>query len=209
MKNKIISTCLSAVFLLLLVVQPTFANTRLEDAQEKAQELISAQFQSEKVAVDSVRSVAQKNVSADSPVIENLTGSSFINPTYGRFTSKFGMRDIGSGPEFHKGVDIANVAGTNVMAAAAGIVTHSKYMNGYGNVVIIKHMINGQLHSTAYAHLSSLGVSSGQQVSQGESIGKMGNTGRSFGSHLHFEIHIGEWNGGRTNAVDPTRFINL
>jgi len=133
----------------------------------------------------------------------------FINPTYGRFTSKFGWRDIGAGQEFHKGVDIANMIGTNVMAAAGGTVTHSKFMNGYGNVVILKHVIKGQEYATVYAHLSALNVSVGQQVTQGQSIGKMGNTGRSFGSHLHFEIHIGEWNGGRTNAVDPERFINL
>lgn len=163
--------------------------------------------------IDEVLSVAatyKAGTNGNSTVsLASALQSTFIKPTYGRFTSKFGWRDIGAGQEFHKGVDLANVSGTDVVASAAGTVTHSQNMGGYGNVVILKHTLNGKEYATVYAHLSALGVSVGQQVTQGQSVGKMGNTGRSFGSHLHFEIHIGEWNGSRSNAVDPAPYINL
>ncbi|WP_394120656.1 murein hydrolase activator EnvC family protein [Planococcus donghaensis] len=147
--------------------------------------------------------------SAPAPAVSVNASSGFIRPAAGRFTSKFGWRDIGSGPEFHQGVDIANSKGTAIVAAANGFVSYAGSMGGYGNVVIITHSINGQTHATVYAHLNSIGVSVGQQVSQGQNIGGMGNTGRSFGDHLHFEIHVGPWNGGRTNAVNPASYVSL
>lgn len=147
--------------------------------------------------------------SAPEPAVSVNASSGFIRPAAGRYTSKFGWRDIGSGPEFHQGVDIANSKGTAIVAAANGFVSYAGSMGGYGNVVIITHSINGQTHATVYAHLNSIGVSVGQQVSQGQNIGGMGNTGRSFGDHLHFEIHVGPWNGGRTNAVNPASYVSL
>lgn len=145
------------------------------------------------------------------PVEMNIApiSADFIRPTTGRFTSDFGWRDIGAGQEFHQGVDIANSVGTNVVSAAHGFVSFAGSMGGYGNVVIVTHSINGQTHATVYAHLNAIGVSLGQAVSQGQSVGQMGNTGRSFGSHLHFEIHVGPWNGSRSNAVNPESFVSL
>jgi murein DD-endopeptidase MepM/ murein hydrolase activator NlpD len=137
------------------------------------------------------------------------SSSGFITPASGRFTSKFGWRNIGAGPEFHQGVDIANGVGTPILASASGYVSFAGVMGGYGNVIILTHSINGQTHATVYAHLSSIGVSKGQAVSQGQRIGGMGNTGRSFGSHLHFEIHVGPWNGSRSNAVNPAAYVSL
>lgn len=207
MRTKTLLTTISFSLFLLILTPSTLASSRLDDAREVQQELLAGSFQSDRLA-DARGSLARKETPSDA--IQPLVYSDgFISPTYGRFTSKFGWRNIGAGNEFHKGIDIANVAGTNIMAAAAGTITHSKYMGGYGNVVIIKHMIKGKEHATVYAHLSASSVSVGQQVAQGQTVGKMGNTGRSFGSHLHFEIHIGAWNGGRTNAVDPARFIKL
>ncbi len=147
--------------------------------------------------------------SAPEPAVSVNASSGFIRPAAGRYTSKFGWRDIGSGQEFHQGVDIANSKGTAIVAAANGFVSYAGSMGGYGNVVIITHSINGQTHATVYAHLNSIGVSVGQEVSQGQNIGGMGNTGRSFGDHLHFEIHVGPWNGGRTNAVNPASYVSL
>ncbi|WP_298826859.1 M23 family metallopeptidase [uncultured Planococcus sp.] len=181
----------------------------------------------ERVAEDKAKAASQKSVSkpeapsapvaaapapaysAPAPAVSVNASSGFIRPAAGRFTSKFGWRDIGSGPEFHQGVDIANSKGTAIVAAANGFVSYAGSMGGYGNVVIITHSINGQTHATVYAHLNSIGVSVGQQVSQGQNIGGMGNTGRSFGDHLHFEIHVGPWNGGRTNAVNPASYVSL
>ncbi|WP_244404819.1 M23 family metallopeptidase [Saccharococcus caldoxylosilyticus] len=80
-----------------------------------------------------------------------------------------------------------------VVAAASGTVSKSYYSDSYGNVVFIRHTINGTQYETVYAHLRSRAVSEGQTVSQGQFIGYMGNTGESFGQHLHFEIHKPYW----------------
>lgn len=93
----------------------------------------------------------------------------------------------------YNGVDIGAPIGTEVHAAAAGTVILSRsggsYNGGYGNYVVIKHANGTQ---TLYAHLNSILVSSGDTVSQGEAIGYSGNTGRSTGAHLHFEVRGGK-----------------
>src|SRR5690606_23122186 len=194
-------------------------------AEEERQRKLAAERAAQEKAAAEARAAAARRAAASAksantaaapaapaytpPAAQPAKSSGFINPTSGRYTSKFGWRDIGSGPEFHQGVDIANSVGTNIMASANGFVSYAGSMGGYGNVIIITHSLNGQTHATVYAHLSSIGVSVGQSVSQGQSIGAMGNTGRSVGSHLHFEIHVGPWNGGRTNAVNPANYISL
>ena len=88
----------------------------------------------------------------------------------------------------NNGVDIAALVGTPVLAAADGqiiVARNSGYNGGYGDMIIIKH--NGNIQ-TVYAHLSSVGVTTGQYVSKGQTIGAVGNTGRSTGPHLHFEV---------------------
>ncbi|ANU27002.1 murein hydrolase activator EnvC family protein [Planococcus versutus] len=156
----------------------------------------------------SVASVASTPAKAPVQAVASNAGSStFILPASGRFTSGFGGRDIGVGAESHLGMDIANSTGTPIVAAASGVVSHAGNMGGYGNVVIITHSINGQTHSTVYGHMSSINVSVGQSVSQGQQVGGMGNTGRSTGTHLHFEIHVGPWNGARSNAVNPAPYV--
>ncbi|NPC94296.1 peptidoglycan DD-metalloendopeptidase family protein [Bacillus sp. WMMC1349] len=130
----------------------------------------------------------------------------FIRPASGRFTSGFGGRSLGN----HYGIDIANRgSGVPIYAAAAGTVYNARYSSSYGNVVFITHHMNGQTYQTVYAHMSSLKVRSGQRVKQGQVIGTMGNTGRSYGQHLHFEIHKGLWNNSKSNAVDPADYIPL
>lgn len=134
--------------------------------------------------------------SSSSPAV-NAGG--FIWPTAGYVSSKFGPRD----GRLHAGIDIAKKGTVPVYAAASGTVIRAYYSSSYGNVVFISHNINGQVYTTVYAHLSSLGVSSGQRVSQGQFVGYMGNTGRSFGQHLHFEVHKGPWNASKSNAINP------
>ncbi|WP_156874342.1 murein hydrolase activator EnvC family protein [Planococcus halocryophilus] len=140
-------------------------------------------------------------------VANKIENSPLIRPAAGRHTSGFGGRDIGDGAETHLGYDIANATGTSVVAAADGYVSFAGVMGGYGNVVILTHSINGQTHATVYAHLNSINVSISQFVSQGQQVGGMGNTGRSTGTHVHFEVHVGPWNGSRSNAVDPAQYI--
>lgn len=97
----------------------------------------------------------------------------------------------------HNGIDLAAPKGTPIVSAADGIVTlarSSGYNGGYGLMIIIKHP-NGT--ETLYGHLSKLNTHTGAQVSKGQVIGYMGSTGRSTGSHLHYEIH-----GARNSAAD-------
>ncbi|WP_420812565.1 murein hydrolase activator EnvC family protein [Planococcus salinus] len=151
---------------------------------------------------------AKSNVSYAASTASVASGSSnFIRPAQGRRTSGFGGRDIGAGAESHLGLDIANVTGTPIVAAASGYVSHAGYMGGYGNVVIITHSINGRSYATVYGHMNSINARVGQSVSQGQNIGAMGSTGRSTGPHLHFEIHVGSWNGARSNAINPAPYI--
>ncbi|MED2710652.1 MULTISPECIES: SH3 domain-containing protein [Bacillus cereus group] len=131
------------------------------------------------------------------------TTNEFIQPAVGRYTSGFEKR----GGQMHHGLDIAASGIVPVVAAAEGVVTRSYYSTSYGNVVFISHNINGQTYTTVYAHLKSRSVSAGQKVKRGQQLGIMGNTGQSEGQHLHFEIHKGEWNAQKSNAMDPKTYI--
>ncbi|EEL31402.1 SH3 domain-containing protein [Bacillus toyonensis] len=131
------------------------------------------------------------------------TTNEFIQPAVGRYTSGFEKR----GGQMHHGLDIAASGIVPIVAAAEGVVTRSYYSTSYGNVVFISHNINGQTYTTVYAHLKSSSVSAGQKVKRGQQLGIMGNTGQSEGQHLHFEIHKGEWNAQKSNAMDPKTYI--
>ena len=117
-----------------------------------------------------------------------------------RYTSGFGVRQDpkGWGSRMHEGMDMAGAYGTPVYATADGVVEFSGWSNGYGRLIKIRHAYGIE---TRYGHLSQLRVEVGQKVSRGERIGDMGNSGRSTGTHLHYEIRIG---GG---AVNPKTFI--
>jgi murein DD-endopeptidase MepM/ murein hydrolase activator NlpD len=117
-----------------------------------------------------------------------------IWPVNGPVTSPFGYR----WGRLHAGIDIGVPYGTAIHAAASGTVVLAGWTGGYGNYTCLDH--GGGL-ATCYAHQSSYAVSSGVQVSQGQVIGYVGNTGHSFGAHLHFEVRI---NG---NPVDPLGYL--
>lgn len=106
-------------------------------------------------------------------------------------------------------MDIAASGIVPIYAAADGVVIRSYYSTSYGNAVFISHSINGQIYTTVYAHMRNREVSEGQVVSKGQQIGLMGNTGRSYGQHLHFELHRGEWNLSKTNAINPVGIVPL
>jgi len=122
-------------------------------------------------------------------------GHGLIWPVNGPITSGYGPRDIGSGTEFHPGIDIGVPTGTPIRAAAAGSVTIAAPEGGYGNYTCIDH--GGGL-STCYGHQERFLVSAGQQVAQGQIIGLSDCTGRCFGPHLHFEVRI---NGATTDPL--------
>lgn len=111
-----------------------------------------------------------------------------------RFTSPYGYR----WGRLHAGVDFAAPVGTPILAPADGRVIKAGWESGYGNMIRIEHDFGVQ---TVYGHLSKLRVTAGQKVSRGERIGDMGNTGRSTGPHLHYEIRVGG------KPVNPMTFI--
>jgi len=123
-----------------------------------------------------------------------------IIPTIGIVISNFGYRNDPFTGEYkiHEGIDIAAPTGTPVYASADGIVIFTGYKEGYGLEIEISHQ-NGII--TRYAHLSRILVSPGQKIKRGEIIGKVGSTGRSTGSHLHYEVIIN----GR--PVNPLNYI--
>lgn len=126
----------------------------------------------------------------------------FAMPVKGNFrwTSGYGYRNDpkGYGTRMHEGTDMAGATGTPVYATGDGVVIHAGWDGGYGRLVRIKHDFGIE---TRYAHLSSLDVVVGQKVSRGDKIGGMGNTGRSTGTHLHYEVRIGG------TPVNPMTFI--
>lgn len=109
-----------------------------------------------------------------------------------RVTSGFGMRfhPIQMQWKQHSGTDFGAPIGTPVRVIGDGVVTFAGVMNGYGNVVTVRHRQGG--HSTLYAHLSKIQVRKGQTISQGETVGLVGMTGWATGPHLHFEFRLNE-----------------
>jgi len=117
----------------------------------------------------------------------------WISSGYGRRTDPFTGKK-----RFHRGIDFAGKAGSEVLAVAAGVVIESKWEKGYGNVVEIRHA-DGYI--THYAHNRENLVKVGDRVEKGETIAIMGSTGRSSGPHVHFEVRR---NG---KIINPSRFI--
>ncbi|MEC1305714.1 murein hydrolase activator EnvC family protein [Lysinibacillus capsici] len=191
----------------------------LEVSQELQDQIIAEQNRLAEIARQ--QEAKRKAAAAAAAAANNGGGSSggtvhapqsngtWIKPTNGRLTSPYGWRNLGAGPEFHYGVDLANATGTPIWAAADGVVSYAAPLSSYGNVVIVTHSIDGQIYTTVYAHLSAFNVSVGQEVTQGQQIAAMGSTGRSTGPHLHFEVHIGPWKGQAVGSVNPLKYIPL
>jgi murein DD-endopeptidase MepM/ murein hydrolase activator NlpD len=118
----------------------------------------------------------------------------FVSPYTGRKTSDFGYRRY----RYHYGVDIKLYQGEDVKSAFEGVVRIAQYDGDYGNVVVVRHP-NGL--ETLYAHLSKLKVKEGDRVEAGDIVGLGGNTGRSTGSHLHFEARY------KGEPIDPNELI--
>lgn len=126
-------------------------------------------------------------------------------PGYSYLSTYYGWDILNGEKRWHSGIDItgANVTGKPIVASAAGKVIIAKndggYNGGFGNYVVIMH---DDTYSTLYAHASSVAVSVGDTVRQGQTIAYVGNTGYSFGAHLHFEIRVG------ADRVDPLKYLN-
>ena len=117
-----------------------------------------------------------------------------------RLTSGFGGRNdpINGSARMHEGQDLAGDYGTSIFATADGTVTYAGWEGGYGRLIKIRHIFGIE---TRYGHLSQIDVKVGQKISRGEKIGDMGNSGRSTGTHLHYEVRLSG------KPVNPMTFI--
>jgi len=123
-----------------------------------------------------------------------------IAPTVGWVSSGFGYRisPFTNKKDFHSGIDISSRIGTEIIAPADGVVSAINNSDGLGINIVINH---GYSLKTEYGHLSKVLVTKGQTVKRGQNIALMGNTGRSTGPHLHYEVHLNEV------PVNPERYI--
>lgn len=158
--------------------------------QAEASEIDALQAASNDIAARIRAAEAQRSGGASS----TPSASGLIWPVSGPITSPFGWR----WGRMHEGIDIGVSMGTPIKAAAAGTIIYCGWESGYGNLTVIDH--GGNL-ATAYGHQSSIAVSCGEQVAQGQVIGYVGCTGHCTGPHLHFEVRIDG------NPVDPMGYL--
>ncbi|HEY0794693.1 MAG TPA: M23 family metallopeptidase [Acidisarcina sp.] len=130
----------------------------------------------------------------------SLADAPSLWPVMGRITSSFGEREDPFNGEgaFHSGVDIACSFGEPVHAAADGVVESAAMGNGYGREIVLDH---GHGIHTVYAHLSGFAITAGQHVTKGQTIGYVGQSGRSTGPHLHYEVRV------ENTPVNPHKYM--
>ncbi len=123
-------------------------------------------------------------------------------PVPGVMTSRFGQRidPINGKPAYHQGVDIRGKMGSEANATADGVVIIQNYDKGNGRYIVLDH---GNGFRTKYAHLKKSLVAKGDAVKRGQAVGLVGNSGRSTGPHVHYEIHYDD------KIVNPTRFVRI
>jgi murein DD-endopeptidase MepM/ murein hydrolase activator NlpD len=157
--------------------------------------------------VDQIEQVAAIQKNSFDSLVKSLDGkrnllaaTPSLRPTRGWISSEFGYRisPFTAKRELHKGLDIANRHGTPIIAPADGVVTYAKKRWLMGNMVTIDH---GYGMVTRYGHVDKFKIKTGDRVKRGEVIALMGNTGRSTGPHLHYEVLL------NSVPVDPKRYI--
>ena len=187
--------------------EQAIAAQAVAQAKQQVMEMAQAKYEAIAAGYEPIYSEAQIQQIAEEAQVGYVAGSQSSGyvwplPCSQRVTSRFGTRsDPFTGESrYHSGIDIDGFGndGAPVIAAASGEVITASYDSSYGNYVIIDH--GGT--STVYAHLSGLAVSYGQTVSQGETIGYVGATGRATGTHLHFEVYVGD------ERVDPAQYFS-
>ncbi len=131
-----------------------------------------------------------------------LVSAPSLWPVMGHITGTFGERiDPFNGEgAFHRGIDISSEYGSRVIAPADGVVQVADLMNGYGKTVMVEHSDG---ITTLYGHLSAFAVTSGQRVHRGDTLGFVGQSGRSTGPHLHYEVRIGN------TPVNPHKYLRF
>lgn len=176
-----------------------------QSLKDKADKLDAELNNNLQAAIDEAKRQDQLNNQQNPPSSNTppVASGKFIWPlTTGYISSHFGYRTYPD-KDFHGATDIAAPTGTPIYASASGTILRSEWHDSYGNYVLINHGLdeNGNNITTLYAHMSVRMAVAGREVKQNEIIGQVGNTGYSFGSHLHFEYRI---NGQR---VDPELYV--
>ncbi|NND21075.1 MAG: peptidoglycan DD-metalloendopeptidase family protein [Silicimonas sp.] len=204
--------------------------TQIEEAVASSLVPIDEMFSSVGLPTDSILEQVRRSYSGQgsplTPIIFSTSGDAEVDPLTHRANDVLGQLDelnlyriaaeklpfgfpvtgyyrstSGFGPRWgrmHEGHDWAGATGTPIHATADGVVVHAGRQGGYGNLIKIRHDFG---YETRYAHLSKIRVKVGQRVSRGERIGDMGNTGRSTGTHLHYEVRVG------SKATNPMKYI--
>ena len=204
--------------------------SQIEDAVESSLEPIDSMFSSVGLPTDSILEQVRRSYSGQggplTPLRFTTSGETEIDPFTERANDVLGQLDelnlyriaaqklpfgfpvrgtyrstSGFGPRWgrtHEGHDWAGPRGTPIHATAEGVVVHAGQQGGYGKLIKIRHDFGFE---TRYAHLSKIRVQVGQRVSRGERIGDMGNSGRSTGTHVHYEVRAGG------KAIDPMKYI--
>lgn len=147
---------------------------------ENEEDILYASFDSDKIHYPKV-DFSNKKDTTPIPLVDYALGQFYAHPAESyRISSRFGPRRR----RFHYGIDLAMPTGTPIYSIFDGTIRVAKWNKSYGNLIVIRHD-NGL--ESYYAHLSEIQVMPGQKVKAGDRIGLAGNTGRSYGSHLHFE----------------------
>ena len=142
-----------------------------------------------------------KSMEVQKEKVERVPAGWPMTVNVGQISSTFGYRldPINRHLSLHPGCDLCASYGTPVFATARGVVTSAGYDGDYGNCVEIDH---GGGISTKFAHLSKIEVTLGQKIDRGKSVGRVGSTGRSTGSHLHYEVHV------NNQPVNPAKYLS-
>ena len=172
------------------------AGTRQQTLVDLSQ--LSSQDRADAEEIDSLQAASaaltERIRTAQGQTSSTPSSAGLVWPVSGPVTSPFGWR----WGRMHEGIDIGVSYGTPIHAAASGTVIYCGWESGYGNLTVLDH--GGNL-ATAYGHQSSIAVSCGQHVGQGDVIGYVGSTGHSTGPHLHFEVRI------KGSPVDPMGYL--
>lgn len=185
-------------------IKEEYAN-KIDEIQISVNEIYTKNIEQVEQTVEVASAIETAGVEVQEAVKEmqkiksaTLDGVYFaVKPVSGTITSRFGANES-IRDHTHKGMDIAAPYGTKIVAAAKGKVTHSGWMGGYGNLIIITHENGIQ---TYYGHCSKLYAKVGEEVEAGDTIAAVGSTGFSTGNHLHFEIRK---NGSQIN---PQKYL--
>jgi murein DD-endopeptidase MepM/ murein hydrolase activator NlpD len=173
-----------------------FVPAPLDEASLRQEiERLAAALQEKSLTLDKLESHTREHMLRQTflPTILPVSGGAYLGSPFGNRIDPFGR-----GRAIHEGLDFVAPHGTPILAAADGVVVHAAYHPEFGNLVEINH---GGEQITRYAHLSDISVNVGVAVRGGQQVGLLGNTGRSTGPHLHFEVRR---NGA---ALDPEPFL--